>query len=173
MTLSQRGYSRYASILLLALTGDRRSPPPFGSEPSFRIDDYPVGDWIDVLNTSPRDGDASGDLRMIARVQQPSAFVTAYLGAEPVGIGRAVADGDWTGVFHMVTVPHARGRGVARLVLTAAAHWAQSVDAHQMYLQVERSNTLARRLYASAGFECLAEYHYRARSMPGLSPRPR
>jgi RimJ/RimL family protein N-acetyltransferase len=63
----------------------------------------------------------------------------------------------------MVTVPAARRRGAARLVLSAIARWACEHGAPRLYLQVERSNEAARRLYAAAGFTEVASYHYRVR----------
>ncbi|MGB3184861.1 MAG: GNAT family N-acetyltransferase [Ornithinimicrobium sp.] len=100
---------------------------------------------------------------MISRVEQPSVFVTAYVDGEPVGIGRAVTEQSWTGVFHMVTAPHARNRGIARLVLHSISQWSLLSDAPNLYLQVERSNSTASRLYTATGSKQLANYHYRVR----------
>ena len=55
----------------------------------------------------------------------------------------------------------------ARLVLSAIARWAREQDAPRLYLQVERSNTAACRLYADAGFTEVATYHYRVRDVAG------
>jgi GNAT superfamily N-acetyltransferase len=105
--------------------------------------------------------DARHETRHLHRVRLPQAFVTASVDGEPVGIGRAVADDGWTGVYSMATAPRARRSGVARAVLGAIAGWAQTQGAPRLYLQVEQSNDAARRLYASAGFTPLAAYHYR------------
>jgi len=64
-------------------------------------------------------------------------------------------------MFNMTTLPHARRRGAASAVLAALADWAISQGCPQMYLQVERDNTAALRLYRHAGFEELCTYHYR------------
>lgn len=82
---------------------------------------------------------------------------------EPVGIGRAVAEDGWTGVFTMATIRTARRRGVGGLALSAIAQWGEANDAPHLYLQVEQSNVAARRLYPAAGFTEPAEYHYRCR----------
>ncbi len=163
--LAERGYRLEAPIALLVTKGGTPTPCTAAAGVSVRIEESPTAGWVHVLNASQHKDAAEAERRMIARVRLPSAFVTAYYAGEPVGIGRAVADGDWTGVFHMVTVPHARGRGIARLVLHSISQWAQSSDAPKLYLQVEHSNTVARRLYAATGFEHLANYHYRVRSL--------
>ena len=61
----------------------------------------------------------------------------------------------------MATLPGARGKGAARQVLAALAGWAGTHQAGRMYLQVERGNTPARRLYERARFRELCGYHYR------------
>lgn len=61
----------------------------------------------------------------------------------------------------MATLPGARGKGAARAVLAALAHWAAGQGADSMYLQVERDNAPAARLYDRAGFSELCAYHYR------------
>lgn len=162
--LAERGYRLEAPIVLLVAKGGTPTPGTAAAGVSVRVEESPTEGWVHVLKASHHKDAAEAERRMIARVRLSSAFVTAYHDGEPVGIGRAVADGDWTGVFHMVTVPHARGRGIARLVLHSISQWAQSSDAPKLYLQVERHNTIACRLYAGTGFEHLANYHYRVRA---------
>jgi N-acetylglutamate synthase len=47
----------------------------------------------------------------------------------------------------MVTLPQARHRGAGRRVLAALARWAEARRADRMYLQLERDNLPALRLY--------------------------
>jgi ribosomal protein S18 acetylase RimI-like enzyme len=62
----------------------------------------------------------------------------------------------------MATVPGARGKGAARAVLGALANWSGAHGADRIYLQVERSNASALRLYERAGFSELSAFHYRS-----------
>jgi N-acetylglutamate synthase len=78
-----------------------------------------------------------------------------------------VSDTGWAGVFGMATLPRARGAGAATRVLAALARWAANQGATQLYLQVERDNTAARRLYERAGFTELCRYHYRTGPLRG------
>jgi GNAT superfamily N-acetyltransferase len=94
------------------------------------------------------------------------------IGADVIAVGRAVTETGWAGVFGMATVPHARGTGAAGHVLAALARWAADHDAAHMYLQVERDNTAARRLYERAGFTELCRYHYRTGGAGPGPPRP-
>ncbi len=101
---------------------------------------------------------------MLGRVRAPSAFASVLDDGAVVAVGRAVADAGWAGVFGMATLPAARGRGAARSVLGALADWAAQQGIDRMYLQVERDNEAALRLYDGARFTEVCQYHYRAAS---------
>lgn len=90
-----------------------------------------------------------------------SAYACALAGDEVVAVGRAVADTGWAGLFGMATRARARGRGAARGVLAALARWADANGADHLYLQVERDNAAAVRLYEGMGFGEVSGYHYR------------
>jgi GNAT superfamily N-acetyltransferase len=55
-----------------------------------------------------------------------------------------------------------RGRGAASSVLATLTRWAAGHQTDHMYLQVERGNAPALRLYGQAGFTEVCVYHYRA-----------
>jgi GNAT superfamily N-acetyltransferase len=61
----------------------------------------------------------------------------------------------------MAMLPLARGKGAARSVLAVLAGWAGARQAGSMYLQVERDNSPALRLYERTGFTEICGYHYR------------
>jgi GNAT superfamily N-acetyltransferase len=96
-----------------------------------------------------------------------AAAVTGPDPSAPVGLGFAVADSGWVGIFGMGTRPEARRRGAATAVLHGLAAWAAEHGAARLYLQVEDENTAARALYARAGFTDAYGYHYRTRFRPG------
>lgn len=160
--LADRGY-RWDALISLQ-TMDVAEPVEARPAPGL---DVRVGSgldpvWLAVLATTAGPGTVvENEARLLNRVGLRSAYVTVLADDEPVAIGRAVADDGWTGVFAMATAPRARRRGAARLVLSAIARWAREQDAPRLYLQVERSNTAACRLYAAAGFTEVATYHYR------------
>lgn len=161
-SLAERGYRWAAPISLLTAAGEAPAGAQTPPGTAVRVDAFPGTDWLAVLSATSKPGtDVRHETRHHRRVDSPQAYVTVLAGGEPVGIGRAVAEGGWTGVFTMVTTPEARRRGVARLVLSAIAGWAVTHDADRLYLQVEQSNDAACRLYEAAGFRPLATYHYR------------
>jgi GNAT superfamily N-acetyltransferase len=127
-----------------------------------RVDDHPIRDWLSVWQAvHGHGGDPRAERDMLARVERPSTYACALIGDDVVAVGRAVADTGWAGVFGMATLADARGKGAARSVLAALADWAGAHQADHMYLQVERDNSRALRLYERAGFSEICRYHYR------------
>ena len=171
--LADRGYRWDAPVSLQAM--DVSAPAEARPAPGLdvRVGSGPDPGWLAVLATTggPRTV-VENEIRLLNRVGLRSAYVTVLADDEPVAIGRAVTDDGWTGVFGMATLPRARRRGAARTVLSAIAGWAREQDTPRLYLQVERSNTAACRLYAAAGFAEVATYHYRVRDAPLLADAP-
>ncbi len=164
--LADRGYRWDAPISLQTM--DVAEPVEARAAPGLdvRVGSGPDPGWLAGLAMTGGPGTlVEHDTRLLNRVGLRSAYVTVFAHGGPVAIGRAVADDGFTGVFAMATAPGARRRGAARLVLSAIARWACEQDAPRLYLQVERSNTAACRLYAAAGFTEVSTYHYRVRDL--------
>lgn len=83
--------------------------------------------------------------------------VLVHADDEPVGMGGGFRDEP--GMLHVVamwTDPAWRGHGVGRLVLDTLRTWADERGL-RLYLDVEASNTSARRLYERYGFEATGD----------------
>lgn len=160
--LAERGYRRESPVSLrVASTARVLERVPAGSA-RVRVDERPTRAWFDAWRAVHRaGGDSRAEWDLLGRVDRPAAYARALAGDDVVAVGRAVADTGWAGVFGMATLPRARGKGAARAVLTALASWAGAHEAERMYLQVERDNVPALRLYERAGFRELSGYHYR------------
>jgi len=87
--------------------------------------------------------------------------VTADLGT--VGVGMAVTERGWSGLFGIATSLEHRGRGIATHILGMLAQWSASSAAPNLYLQVMHNNSSALSLYAKLGFSHLYDYHYRTK----------
>jgi N-acetylglutamate synthase len=160
--LAERGYQRQSLVSLqVAPTVRVLEQVPAGAL-RVRLDDHPAQAWLEVWQAvQDPGGDSRAERDMLARVERPSAYACAVIGDDVVAVGRAVADTGWAGVFSMATLPRARGKGAARAVLAALGAWADAQRADRMYLQVERDNIPALRLYEQAGFSEICRYHYR------------
>jgi len=168
--LAGRGYRWDAAVLLVTAMAATPAGECAPAAATVRLDDSPGPEWLAVLRSATEpETDVEHETRLLHGIDRPQAYVTACMGSDPVGIGRAVVDEAWTGIFSMATAPRARRRGVGRLVLSALGRWAEGRGAPQLYLQVERANAGARRLYDAAGFTQLAAYHYRVREGSGAA----
>lgn len=157
-TLELRGYEKsHEMTLQIASTADviRQSRADAGA-----VATRPTDEWLHAWHAvTTRDVNAERDL--LGRVESPSAYAYATADGEVVAVGRAVAENGWAGVFGMATLPHARGQGAARSVLAALASWAAARESNHMYLQMEKGNSSAFRLYERSGFREVCTYHYR------------
>jgi RimJ/RimL family protein N-acetyltransferase len=99
---------------------------------------------------------------VLERIEPATAYALA---GEDLGVGLAVCERGWAGLFGVATAASARRRGIARGVVHALARWSAEHGAQRIYLQVETGNEPAHALYASAGFRRSHGYHYR--SAPG------
>jgi GNAT superfamily N-acetyltransferase len=161
--LAERGYRQEGPVSLqVASTAHVLGRLPAGA---MRVDveDRPTRRWFDAWHAvHGHDDDPRSEWDMLERVERPCGYARAIIGDDVVAVGRVVADTGWAGLFGMATLPQARGKGAARCVLAALAHWAGAHQTDHMYLQVERGNIPALRLYAQASFTELCDYHYRA-----------
>ncbi len=93
--------------------------------------------------------------RMLTDLGPAAVAAVARREGELAGVGFAVAERGWLGVFGMGTAAAHRRRGVARSVLAALA------AGRATYLQVEVDNPGAQALYRGLGFTESHRYHYR------------
>lgn len=163
--LAARGY-RYESPMLLQWASTARVMDRLSVGLRICLDDRPTDEWFATwLAVHGGGGDPLPDWDALGRVRLSSAYVSVCTEVGVVAVGRGVVEAGWVGVFGMATLPAARGRGAATAVLAALARWADGLGAGRMYLQVERDNVGARRLYERAGFAELCRYHYRTAAL--------
>ena len=64
------------------------------------------------------------------------------------------------GLYNMITHPNFRRKGLAQSLLTELIFWAKQNEISKMYLQVEKENHSAIKLYTKAGFKEIYRYKY-------------
>jgi len=125
-------------------------------------------EWFDLSGRQGRfrGADVPVYRALLGRLGGRAGFALVRVGGRAAAVGLGVVAPPWAGVFSMLTLPDQRGRGLGDAVLTAIARWAQSRGSSRLFLQVERDNAPARRLYARAGFVPRYAYHYRRGAQP-------
>jgi GNAT superfamily N-acetyltransferase len=119
----------------------------------------PDAGWVAAWAACEERPDADAHARdVLARIEPATVYALADA---DLGVGLAVCERGWAGLFCVATAAGARRRGIARNVVHALAGWAAERGAQRIYLQVETANGSAHALYASLGFQRSHGYHYR------------
>jgi ribosomal protein S18 acetylase RimI-like enzyme len=159
--LERRGFRLEGHSLVLVADARAIAPQPT-PQIAIALDDRPTRAWVEACWPAAQYGDErSARQAIVERLRLPRAFGLARLGAAVGGAALAVADRGWVGLTAVHTLPEQRRRGVAQSLLRALAVWAIAQRIERVYLQVERDNAPARRLYAGLGFTEAYRYHYR------------
>lgn len=159
--LAERGYAKEMRVYVEV--SELRPISHVESDVRILIEDAPTDMWIDCYTRGGGYSDHQMQVRLdiISRCRESKCMATAFFGDQAVGIGLGVTDGQWLGLFSIITLPGYRRRGVAESVSSNLAAWAQSKGATHAFLQVETDNMPARALYDGMGFEIAYEYWYR------------
>jgi len=165
--LGERGYGVEApsTVQTVELDGFRMAGQPPQILTSVLAE--PSAEWTRLTidhGRSPSSKDAY--LGILGRVTNRGGFALARWKGKAVAAGVGVLDGDWLGVFGMMTLPEARRRRAGTAILGALVAWAAARGAKSALLQVEKDNGPAGALYAACGFVDAYPYHYRTQ-VPG------
>jgi N-acetylglutamate synthase len=118
-------------------------------------------DWRELWLAQGGEDERSRRQALLGRLPPGAIFALAHTDSRSSGIGLAVVEHDWAGIFAMCTARRFRGQGVARAVLDALMGQAAASGTGRFYIQVEQDNDPAQRLYRGAGFAFAYSYHYR------------
>jgi GNAT superfamily N-acetyltransferase len=118
--------------------------------------------WLQIfhaLNPGRRDVETHEAIlrRIIGRV----CPLVLSAGGRIVACGLGVMQGQYLGLFDIVTMEYERRKGYGREVTQSLLAWGQSQGASYAYLQVMLSNTAAQALYAQLDFGERYQYWYR------------
>ncbi|RME14281.1 MAG: GNAT family N-acetyltransferase [Alphaproteobacteria bacterium] len=121
-------------------------------------------DWppLELARDIWRDGGVGPErLAVMERVTVEKSSILARAGDHPGGVGFVAIDDDIAMVHALHVLPAQRRKGVGRLLLRAAAKWAEARGARVLSLVVTQGNHAANPLYAGLGMSLVGHYHYR------------
>lgn len=100
-------------------------------------------------------------LRIMDRVKGPRTGILGRLSDKPAGTAFCAID-NGIAMVHALEIRAAhRGQGLGKWMMRRAALWAQTQGATWMAVLCVADNAHANGLYASLGYECVGQYHYR------------
>lgn len=160
-TLATLGYARHAETAVLV----RRLAEPFSlSRPAYPTQALHQAEpaWLAALFTLGRVAPQHHATvpQMFPYVRGHSTYFRMWAGVNPIGVARMVVHHGYAGVFALNVAPHLRGQGLGRWTMKYLMNAALGQRAHTIYLQVETTNTGARRLYQRLGFVEAYRYWY-------------
>lgn len=137
--------------------------PAFALMPDVGIHATPTDAWIEAFAAySPVRREHRDTMRrMLAAISPPVGFAFVEEAGRPMAVAIGVVQGDHMGLFDVLVMPHARRRGLARMVTESLYAWAWRHGARRAYLQVVATNAAAMALYAAQGFRTIYDYTYR------------
>ena len=157
--LERRGYGRFD---LTAVESGDIDPHRLGGE---RASLMSLGPWIDAISELRRSPHEHRRAHLARLEGMPLAMrpMAVTSGGRVVATGLTMVEGEYAGLFDIVTHEEARRRGHARTIVASLLAAAWELGARHAYLQVNAQNAAARRLYAQFGFEERYMYWYRGR----------
>ena len=167
--LLARGYAPFDTTLVQALELDGTALPA-PARGAVELVEASVDAFVDAIGMLRQSSTLQRDAHRERLGHSPldGRHVLALLDGVAVGAGKTAREGDIVGVFDVVTAEHARGRGIATLLVARLLARAWDRGARLAYLQVEAGNAPALAIYRRLGFTTLYTYHYCARE--GVSP---
>lgn len=163
--LQQRGYQKEAptSVQLLELSGitpevDERV------KISHHLRDTWLGDFARLNGVRREHRRILKKMLQITHVTK-LGYAALTLRHKPACMGLGVLDGEYLGLFDIVTDAKQRRKGYGRSLINSLLHWGKAHGARYAYLQVMLDNEPALKLYQTLGFQ--EQYHYWYRRQPG------
>ncbi|MDA0218905.1 MAG: GNAT family N-acetyltransferase [Proteobacteria bacterium] len=133
-------------------------------DPAVHLSERPGEGWLQgYVAAAAMDEAACVTLQaMLARIDGRPVYAMLHGEEGPLGFALAVTHGGRVGFFDVLTLPHARRRGIARRIMASLIAWSRDeAGASSMWIQVVAANDPARALYRDLGFATFYGYHYR------------
>ena len=127
------------------------------------VRELPLEQWMGVFS------EISGSVitkqpahaQILRNILNPYFCAAIEIDGKWVACGLGVQEGEWIGLFDIVTHAEHRRQGLSTRLIAAMLDWALSQGARQSYLQVMESNQPALGLYAKLGYADRYGYWYR------------
>jgi RimJ/RimL family protein N-acetyltransferase len=102
---------------------------------------------------------------IMEQVMTPKCLISISEGKKTTGVGLAVLEGTFLGLFDIVIDKKYRGRGLGTRLVNGLLEWGISQGAETAYLQVLTGNLMAQKLYSNLGFKEIYLYWYRMKKI--------
>lgn len=162
--LEARGYELIDTTLVLArdVAAISKSRASQAAIPD-RVRQESLDDWLPIycrLKSSSLE-EHQTHREILETILGRCFYASLTVSGEAVSCALGVLEGEFFGLFDVVTAPEHRSKGHATTLLSSMLNWAQENGARHAYLGVVELNSPARRLYDKLGFREAYRYWYR------------
>jgi N-acetylglutamate synthase len=132
------------------------------AEADLRVQEHSIADWSDALVALGEDEAENLPMlrAIVGAIAVPVSLVLMRQKGQIAAAGMGVLQGQWIGLFHIVTHQEHRRNGFGKAIVLSLLNWGRANGAEHAYLQVVPSNAPARGLYEGLGFRSAYEYQY-------------
>ena len=125
----------------------------------------PADPWIDdyVRMNQVQPQNIATLKAILNHIIPPACYMTLLDNGSSIACGLGVQEGDYVGLFDIVTEPAQRGQGLGQKLIANILRWADNQGAQTAYLQVMLNNASALKLYDKLGFREVYRYWYRVK----------
>jgi N-acetylglutamate synthase len=143
-----------------SMVTDLPSMKAAGESGQIVISPVPSRDWLEgVCRSQPPSKSSPAHLMaIVGKIQVPAAFAMLNHEETPVAFGLGVIDRGMAEIGCLMVDEAHRGRGLGRQIMIALMTWAKEGGARRAFLQVDRANANAVRLYDALGFAKAYDY---------------
>ncbi len=121
-----------------------------------------IESWLRTFHElNPQRRDAATHERMLQKIVGATCLMVLMVNSGIVACGLAVADGEYLGLFDIVTAVEHRRKGYGIELMTSLLNWGLTMNSRYAYLQVMTNNAPANHLYGRFGFQEIYQYWYR------------
>jgi len=162
--LEARGYELIDTTLVLArdVAAISKSRGPH-SKLQDQVHQESLDDWLPIycrLKSAPLEAHQT-HREILEAIPGRCLYASLTVSGETVSCALGVLEGEFFGLFDVVTAPEHRSKGHGTALLSSMLDWAQENGARHAYLGVVERNSPARRLYDKLGFREVYRYWYR------------
>jgi N-acetylglutamate synthase len=156
--LMQRGYRIKDESRMMVLPLDRYRG--LQADSRVRIEGAPSRRWLAGVTSHQEPSKRSADhlLAIVGHLRVPAAFAALKIDGKAVGFGMCAIDRRWAEIGSVMVDSVFRGQGLGLATVDALLAWAGREGASNAFLQVDRTNMAACKLYANQGFTDLCGY---------------
>ena len=121
-----------------------------------------IESWLRSFHElNPQRMDAATHARMLHNIVGTRCLMVLIVNGGVVACGLAVADGDYFGLFDIITAVEHRRKGYGMELTASLLAWGLAMNSRYAYLQVMTNNAPANYLYQRLGFQEIYRYWYR------------